>query len=290
MTLITRSRYSLRLRAMQCMLLLAVLFAPFAQNRASTKHHRQEIDPAELIQRASENEVSALQSQDYFAYFERLEWTWGAETRQVIETAEGRADRIVQFEDQPLADDQSAKQERRLRKLLTDAKTRRHEIEDQNAELKRRIKMMKAFPSAFIFEQQGEEHGLAVFNFRPNRAFSPKDRETQVYRGMQGTVWVDTEQEMLTRIDGVLTKDVSFGWGIFGRLYKGGRYHIEQRQVEPGIWRITKLSLDLKLRVFLDTYKLTRNEQNTTFVPTPAGTTFREALEQLLESPAEPDR
>jgi hypothetical protein len=272
------------------LILLLVMAATPAPNAARAKHRDQEIDPAELIQRASENQVSALQSAAYFHYFERLEWSWGSETREVIETPQGRADRIVQFDDRPLAPDQVAKQGDRLSLLLRDPKAVRHEIEDQKAELKRRIKMMKAFPSAFVFEPEGEQHGLLKFEFRPNRSFSPKDRETQVYRAMQGTVWVDPEQEMLTSIDGVLTRDVSFGWGILGRLHKGGHYRVEQREVEPGVWRITTLNLDLKLRVFLDTYHMLRKEENTEFTPTPARTSYRNAVETLLESPAEPDR
>lgn len=270
-------------------LLLVMAAVTPAQNAASTKH-RQDTDPAELIQRASENEVSALQLPGHFRYLERLEWTWGTETRDVIETPEGRADRIVQFDDQELAPDQITKQERHLALLLTDAKAVRREIENQNAELKRRIRMMQAFPCAFVFEAQGEEHGLLKFKFRPNRSFSPRDRETQVYRGMQGTVWVDPEQEMLTRIDGILTRDVSFGWGIFGRLYKGGHYYVEQSQVKPGVWRITTLALNLKVRVFLDTYRLLRREDNMQFTPTSARTTYKQAVETLLESPAEPGR
>lgn len=272
------------------LILLLVMPATPERNAARTKHRTQEIDPAELIQRASENEVSALQSPAHFRYFERLEWSWGSETREVIETPQGRADRIVQFDDQPLALDQVAKQENRLSLLLRDPKAVRREIEDQKAELKRRIKMMKAFPSAFVFEPEGEQHGLLKFEFRPSRSFSPKDRETQVYRAMQGTVWVDPGREMLTSIDGVLTRDVSFGWGILGRLHKGGHYHVEQREVEPGVWRITTLALDLKLRIFLDTHHMLRKEENTEFIPTPAKTTYRQAVERLLESPAEPDR
>lgn len=272
------------------LLLLILIAARPGQDAARTKHSHRQIDPDELIQRASENEITALQAPGHFRYFERLEWSWGSETREVIETPQGRADRIVQFDDQPLAADQSAKQERRLASLLRDPKAVRHELEDQRAELKRRIRMMKAFPSAFVFEAEGEQAGLLKFGFRPNRSFSPKDRETQVYRGMQGTLWVDPEQEMLMCIDGVLTRDVSFGWGIFGRLHKGGHYHLEQREVEPGVWRITTLALDLKMRVFLDTYRLLRREQNRQFIPTSSQTTYQKAVETLLESPAEPDR
>lgn len=271
-------------------LLLILLAAAPERNAARARHRPREMEPAELIQRASENQVKALQSSTHFHYFERLQWSWGSETREVIETPQGRADRIVQFDDHPLAPDQVEKQERRLNSLLRDPKAVRRELEDQKAELKRRVKMMKAFPSAFTFEPEGEEDGLLKFEFRPNRSFSPKDRETQVYRAMKGTVWVDPEQEMLTCIDGVLTRDVSFGWGILGRLHKGGRYHVEQREVEPGVWRITTLALDMTLRVFLDTHHLLRKEQNMQFAPTPARTTYQNAVETLLESTAEPDR
>jgi len=37
-----------------------------------------------------------------FQFQEKLEWSWGTETRTVIETTEGRADRIVSFRDQPV--------------------------------------------------------------------------------------------------------------------------------------------------------------------------------------------
>lgn len=150
--------------------------------------------------------------------------------------------------------------------------------------------MMTAFPSAFVFEPRGEEAGLLKFGFRPNRSFSPKDRETQVYRGMQGTVWVEPKQERLTRIEGTLTKDVPFGWGIFGRLYKGGRYLLEQKQVKRGVWRISTLDLELKMRVFLDTSHLSRREHDTSFKPTPSDLTYKEALQVLLKESTGPER
>src|SRR5215831_778045 len=74
----------------------------------------------ELISRATENELQALESPVPFRYQERLEWPWGTETRSVIETSQGRADRIVQFSDEPLSSEQQAKQEHRLKKLLSD--------------------------------------------------------------------------------------------------------------------------------------------------------------------------
>jgi len=278
----------LPIRLLSCLLIFAAI--PSGQKSASPGIQSEGSDPAALIRRASANEVAALRSPEHFRYREMLQWKWGTETRDVMETPQGRADRIVQFNHEPLSPDQALKQQRRLQKLLRDNDAVRHEIEDQNVEVKRRISMMQAFPLAFVFTPEGKEDGLLKFSFHPNGSFSPKDRQTQVYRGMQGTVWVEPNQKRLVRIDGTLTKNVSFGWGIFGKLYKGGTYRIEQTQVESGQWRITTLDLDLKIRVLFNTSRLLRNEHNTGFHPTPPGTTYQDAVKILLGSPARPDR
>ena len=194
---------------------------------ASTEH-------LALIARATEHELHALESPTPFQFQERLEWIWGTETRSVIETAEGRADRIVLFGDKPLTPEQQARQERRLEKLLSDRDAVKNELQDQKPETQRRIRMVKAFPMAFLFDFAGRENGLLRFNFHPNPEFSPKDRETQMYRGMEGTMLVEPVQERIVQVEGKLVKDVSFGWGIFGRLYKGGIYEIAQTQLSPG--------------------------------------------------------
>src|SRR6266700_5456924 len=180
-------------------------------------------DAGALIHRAAEHEAHALESPLQFQFQETLEWSWGTETRTVIETREGRADRIVSFRDQPVTPEQQAKQQRRLEKLLSDKDAVREELQDQRSESQRRIKMVRAFPLAFIFDPAVHEaDGLLKFTFRPNPNFSPRDRETQMYRGMEGTVWIDVTQERIIRIEGKLVKDVSFGWVFLASCSKAG--------------------------------------------------------------------
>jgi hypothetical protein len=249
----------------------------------------QTIDYPALIERAAENETEALESPVPFQFMERLTWSWGSETRSVIETSEGRADRIVFFRDEPVRSDQQEKQKRRLEKLLRDRDAVKNELQEQKSETQRRIRMLKAFPKAFIFDFAGREHGLLQFTFRPNPEFSPKDRETQMYRGMVGTMWLDPEQERIVRIEGKLVKDVSFGWGILGRLNKGGIYEIAQTEVRPGVWRITRLNVDVKGRIFLlEGFRFFRQESNSHFHPTQESMTYREAVRALLSAPAPP--
>ena len=262
----------------------ATYIAPLAQHRQAALKSS---DYPALIERAAENEIQALEHPVPFQFTERLNWSWGSETRSVIETTEGRADRIVFFRDEPLGPDQQQKQSRRLEKLLRDRDAVKDELHQQRSEIQRRIRMLKALPEALIFEFAGRENGLLRFTFRPNPDFSPKDRETQMYRGMEGVLWLEPVQERIVRIEGRLVKDVSFGWGILGRLSKGGIYEISQTQVATGIWRITALNVDVKGRVFLvDSFRMFRQESNSHFRRSSASISYRDAVEALLSAPA----
>src|SRR4029077_14981492 len=77
----------------------------------------QATDYLAMIERAAQNETEALESPLPFQFMERLTWSWGSETRSVIETSDGRADRIVLMFDEPLRPDQQEKQKRRLGKV-----------------------------------------------------------------------------------------------------------------------------------------------------------------------------
>ncbi|HZD95310.1 MAG TPA: hypothetical protein VE133_13705, partial [Candidatus Sulfotelmatobacter sp.] len=266
--------------------ILLLSFSVVQQAAAQGKHSSGPMEYLALIERAAEHETQALESPQPFQFTERLNWNWGSETRSVIETPEGRADRIVLYSDEPLQLEQQQRQIHRLQKLLRDHDAVKDELQDQKSEKQRRIRMIKALPKALTFKFAGRERGLLRFSFSPNPEFSPKDRETQMYRGMEGTLWLEPTQERLVRIEGRLVKDVSFGWGILGRLNKGGIYEIGQTQVAPGVWRITTLNVDVKGRVFLlNSFKLFREESNSHFRPASNSITYREAVQALLLMP-----
>src|ERR1051326_7396975 len=130
------------------LLCLGVPIACVAQKRQAAL---KPIDYPALIQRAAESEIQALENPVPFQYTERLNWSWGSETRSVIEPPEGRADRIVLFRDEPLQSDQQQKQVHRLEKLLRDRDAVKDELHDQRSETQRRIRMLKALPHALVF-------------------------------------------------------------------------------------------------------------------------------------------
>jgi len=190
-----------------------------------------------------------------------------------------------------LADHIDPSTQRRLEKLLSDRDAVKNELKDQKAETQHRIRMVKAFPKAFFFDFVGREKDLLRFNFYPNPEFSPKDRETQMYRGMEGTMLVEPVQERIVQVRGKLVKDVSFGWGIFGRLSKGGIYEIVQTQLSPGKWRISTLNVDVKGRIFLlNSFRFIRRESDSLYRPVQPPMSYRSAVKALLAAPPLPEK
>src|SRR5215469_16487834 len=149
--------------------------------------YAQEPDYSALLRRCSQHEKEAMERSWQFQFQERVEYDWGSETRRVIETGEGRVDRIVAFNDQPLYPDQQNKQQQRLTKLLKSPDALRQEIADQKEESKRRQLMVVTLPDAVTLQFSAKEpDGTLSFDFSPDPKFSPKDQATQILKGMRG--------------------------------------------------------------------------------------------------------
>ena len=163
-------------------------------------------------------------------------------TKEIYETKDGGVARLLETNGRPLSQADEQKEQARLDTLLIDPSRQRHrkQSEDQDAHAPSRC--FSAFPNAFFFKFVGDDVGpsgkLEKFSFWPNPDFNPPDLETQVLTAMTGEIWVDADQEHVVRLEGHLQQDVDFGWGILGRLNKGGWILIEQARGGDGRWRI----------------------------------------------------
>jgi hypothetical protein len=62
---------------------------------------------------------------------------------------------------------------------------------------------------------------------------------------------VDESSAQLIRADAQLTDDVSWGAGLIAKLYRGGQFSFEQREVEPNLWMPSRYGYDFDGRKFL---------------------------------------
>lgn len=208
-----------------------------------------------------------------------------ATTREIFETREGDVARLLSVNGQPLSAAAAAKESLRLQELAQDPGRQRHRKQAEDADTARALKVLRALPSAFLYQYAGPGQGPAgtveKFTFTPNPAFTPPDLETQVLTAMAGELWIDPAAQRVTHIEAQLRQEVDFGWGILGRLNKGGSIAIDQAQVVPGQWRIVRLKMQMSGRVLFKTRNFDTVEEESQFAPLPVSMTYRQAIVQL---------
>ncbi|MGZ4898051.1 MAG: hypothetical protein ACXV8X_00200 [Candidatus Angelobacter sp.] len=169
----------------------------------------------------------------------------GSQDRDVIDTKDGQIARTLLINGQPLTAEQRAADEARMRKLVDDASERAKREKRAKEDEDKGVQMLKAIPDAFIFKYQSAENGLVRLSFFPNPHYNAPTRELQVFRSLTGMMWIDRAGLRLARLDGSLFEDVTFGWGLLGRLNKGGTFSVTQSRVADDHWEI--VSLDVKM-------------------------------------------
>lgn len=205
-----------------------------------------------------------------------------------IDTAHGVVSRLLKVDGNSPAPMQCAHNLAQLDRVASSARLQRSLLKNQESSLSRREQLFQAIPRAFIFHYQGVEKGTGWIRmgYSPNPAFRPSSRVEAVLQGLAGDMWVDPSSQHLVRIDGRVIKSVSFGWGIFAKLYPGGTYLMEQAEVPGGDWQVTKLRVNLHgtMLVFMK-LNVDMKEVFGSFREMPDDLTIPDAVEMLKRVP-----
>jgi len=249
-----------------------------------------DIDPLELVRQASRNEIRASNVQHYAMFRDTIEYKDHSVAREIVRTPEGGLTATLLVNGRPLTADERKKDNDKLTKFANDPDARRRRRQATKADDKRAELMLTSLPDAFLYTYVGTDNGprgepLVHLKFRPNPNFSPPNHETAVYQGMQGDLIIDREAMRIARIDGTLFKDVDFGWGILGKLYKGGKFIIVQRDVGGGDWEEVEETLHFNGKILMiKSLTIWSRETMTDFHPVPPNLTTAQALNLLHKS------
>jgi hypothetical protein len=74
-----------------------------------------------------------------------------------------------------------------------------------------------------------------VLKFMPRRGANPRTREGRLARGFVGQIWIDEQANAIARVDAIAVDDVSFGYGVLGRLDEGATVTVRQQPIDD-IW------------------------------------------------------
>lgn len=234
-----------KVRLLGCVLVAAVVCLP-----ARAQEEQKIGAPAdELVKRAVETQLKDPGGNIHFMYRLHRQTPDRDEVREILETRDGTLARLIMTNGKPLNADQQQAEQQRLNRYVNDPSQWQQRRKRQKEDEDRSNKMLAALPNAFLYTYDGVEtdangEQLTRLKFKPNSNYDAPSRDLRVFEGMQGEMWVDAAANRLVRMQAKLTRDVDFGWGILGRLYHGGSFEIEQRDIGDGRWDVVKTVLN----------------------------------------------
>ncbi len=218
---------------------------------AQAQQFQQTIPAAQLVREVVYNELHDHQSHGYWRYW--IERHTQKETRldEQVETAEGPITRLSLSNGRPLSPESRQAEQERLNQLLSSPKEQARHRQEYADDEKRIGRIVALLPDAFLYHYEGEESGCYRLKFRPNPDYPAHSIEARIFHAMSGELWVDARFKRLARLDGHLEENVDFGYGILGRLYKGGWFRLERTQVSATDWKTERLEVHMTGRALL---------------------------------------
>ena len=162
--------------------------------------------------------------------------------------------------------------------------------------MKERKDLLEAARQAYRVTSSGQEmrNGRLcdVLALDPNPSFVPHSIAENVLTGTRAKIWIDDASGQIVHGEAEIIRDISFGAGILGKLYRGGRFSLDSSEVSPGIWAPYRVQFDYSVRKFLftfETHELTQtNRYRRVGPPARALATVREELAHGAPVPADP--
>lgn len=132
---------------------------------------------------------------------------------------------------------------------------------EQNAKYEKkqhdRADLVDAMQDAFNPRWTGREvisgRVCDVLLLEPNPNFHPRSLLQDALTHVTVKIWVDRASNQLVHGEAHVIRDISVGGGIFGKLYRGGVFSMDQQEIAPGVWLPARIQYDYTIRKFLFT-------------------------------------
>ena len=158
----------------------------------------------------------------------------------VVETPKGDLQRLLILNGRPLTGQAAAAELARIHDFVNSPGEQAKKHKDGAHDDAQARELLNMLPTAFTWEITGQTADAVFLRFRPNPAFRPSDMQARVLGVMSGEMTVARSGDRIKSLRGTLSDDVRLGYGLLGKLDKGGTFDVERREVGPGRWQITE--------------------------------------------------
>jgi hypothetical protein len=259
------------------------LFAPAVRAQSHQDQHAQQI-----VRTAVNTEIAAdRDDHSRWRYRSTVRRPEGEFVYEVIETDQGAVKKKIRQNGQPLSAVDLEKENSRIQSFIHDASQQAKQKRDSQQDDKRAEAMLRMLPDAFLWTIKSDTPEATTLSFVPDPAFSAPSMEARVFAAMAGQIVVAKPENRIQSISGRLIHDVTFAWGLFGRMEQGGTFSVERRSLAPKIWQITESHVHIQGHVLLfKTISEQEDEVKTDFRPTPPSTSLEQAANLLRNEPS----
>ncbi|HZN11987.1 MAG TPA: hypothetical protein VFC61_09930 [Blastocatellia bacterium] len=167
--------------------------------------------------------------------------------------------RQVARNDQPLAPEDQAKEDRRIEKLIRDIEKREAEGESQGRndkagppERDRRpatiADVLRASRLVNPRRERFRNRDVIVFDFEPLPGYKPQKDIEKIMGKTSGAIWVDVGDRQVVRVEARLVDSFKVGAGLLGAIKPGAAFVLEQDRINNEIWLPTYAEFNLAAR------------------------------------------
>jgi hypothetical protein len=243
--------------------------------------------PAQLVREVVYNELHDHQQHGYWRYWIARRVRNETMLEQQVETAGGPVTVITKANGHPLSAAAEQQEQARLNRLLVSPQEQARHLRQYGQDEARVGRILALLPDAFLFQYDGEEKGCYRLRFRPNPSYPAHSTEERVFHAMSGTLWLDARYKRLAGLEGSVGENVDFGFGLLGRLYKGGWFRLERFRVSATDWKTARLEMHMNIRALLVTsFSRETSEIRGGFTAVSAGMSMAQGIALLEQTPA----
>jgi hypothetical protein len=262
-----------------CCLTVAVLVVALGPGCA---HSQKSISAGQLVREVVYNELNDHHVHSFWRYWVQHNYPNGTRLDEQVETAQGPVTRLLLNNGNAPDPDAEQQDQARLQRLVTSPDEQARHLREYEEDENRIGRILALLPDAFVYEYAGDENGLHQLRFRPNPDYPAHTIEARIFHAMAGILWVDARMKRLVRLDAHVVDNVDIGYGILGRLYKGGWFQLARRQVSATDWKTERLEVHMMGRaLLLKSFARDVSEARGGFLPVPPGMNLAQGMALL---------
>ena len=243
----------------------------------------QKLSAHQLVKQVVYNELEANENDhSHWMYRDSDKLTAKSTVKLVVETSEATISKTIELNGRPLTPQEQAEDHAKMEAIVNDPSVRAKQRKKSAHDDEQGVELTKMVANAFLWTEAGESNGEITLHFKPNPAFQPPTYASRVFAAMAGTMVVDAKQKRLKDLSGTLIRPVEFGWGLLGKLEKGGTFRVVRSEVAPGEWEITETHVHISGHAFIiRSINEQEDEITSNYKRTPASMTLGEAINKL---------